>query len=87
MTTQVHFKVNYKPDQLNYEIYTGAKKDYLLFKTSKSKMNRFVKDLKDKENCKLKGNKGEELIVAKGKNNPARKQILEYLELILEKED
>ncbi len=86
MTVQVNFRVRYKPHDLNYEVVTSTPgtKERFLFKTSRGKLEKLVRDLRNKENCVLKGNKGEKLLISKGKNNPVRKQISEYLELVLE---
>ena len=84
MPVKVNLIVCYKPYDLNYEVNVKNNGKELRFRTSKRKLELFIRDLTKKDVCKLTGKKGEKAIIQGSKNAPQRKQIIEYLELVLE---
>lgn len=95
MPVITNINVSYKPDAQNYEVVIAEPPPTLRFRVLESDLVRFVKDLHQKEECVLKGidtRKNPRLLredigefsIKGGLRNPQRKQVSEYIELVLE---
>lgn len=85
MPVLVNVRVRWKPQDLNYEVFSSAEGKGLRFRTSERQLLKLIKDLQTKKGaCQLLGNNGEKLLISGGLKTPQRAQLIEYLELVLE---